>query len=90
MEKSRIMLIACSSRDSHTLAAGENNTLWAWGDSKFGKLGIPEKGACDLPVRIMTFTSGIMQVECGMQFSVVLTKDGKVYTWLVKLVNEPN
>lgn len=76
-----MLYVACGSRDAHTIAASENNVLWAWGDSKFGKLGLPEKKPCTTPVQVMTFNSGIVQLECGMQFSVVLTKDGKVYTW---------
>ncbi len=86
LEKMRMMLVASSSRDSHTVAAAENNTLWAWGDGKYGKLGMAseKRESCDTPVRIITFSSGVVQLECGMQFTVVLTKDGKVHTWLVK------
>ena len=77
-----MQFVACSSRDAHTLAAGENNSLWGWGDNSFGKLGVAQdKEMCDVPVKIMTFSSGIVQLECGMQFSAVLTKDGKVFTW---------
>ena len=83
LEKVRIVCIACSSRDSHTLAAGDNNSLWAWGDNKYGKLGVKDKGSSDVPIQIMMFPSGISQIECGMHFSILLTKDGNVYSWYV-------
>ena len=77
-----MVCVACSSRDSHTLAAGDNNTLWAWGDSKYGKLGVSEKSVpLETPVQVTSFNSAIVQLECGMHFSVLLTKDGQVYTW---------
>lgn len=80
-----MLYVACGSRDAHTIAASENNVLWAWGDAKFGKLGIPDKKTgcvtVTTPVQVMAFNSGIVQLECGMQFSVVLTKDGKIHTW---------
>jgi len=84
LEKVRVVCIACSSRDSHTLAAGDNNSLWAWGDNKHGKLGVKDKGSSDVPIQIMMFPSGIAQIECGMHFSILLTKDGKVYSWYVQ------
>jgi len=83
LESHRIMLVACGSRDAHTLAASESGLLFVWGDSSFGKLG--QKGLvghCLLPVKVNDFRKeGIAHLECGMQFSVLLTKSGKIYTW---------
>jgi E3 ubiquitin-protein ligase HERC2 len=81
LEKVRVTCVACSSREAHTLAAGDNNTLWSWGDGSFGKLGVKDKEYSDVPLLINTFSSPVIQIECGMHFSVALTKDGKVYTW---------
>ena len=75
--------VACGSRDAHTLATTENGQLWGWGDGTHGKLGTAggDDGSVS-PVLIKDFGGeSIAQLECGMHFSVLLTKDGKVYTW---------
>lgn len=82
LEKYRVSLVACGCRDAHTLAATENGYLWAWGDGSFGKLGDGAEGGTSVPKKIEDLSgAGIAQLECGAQFSVLLTKDGKVYTW---------
>lgn len=75
------MCVACSSRDAHTLAAGDNNSLWAWGSGSYGKLGTKDQISSNIPVMVTSLSSNIVQIECGMNFSVLLTKEGKVYTW---------
>ena len=82
LEKHRVMLVACGSRDAQTLAAIENGQLWAWGDGSYGKLGTNNTVSSATPVLVKDFgKEGIVQLECGTQFSILLTKDGKVYTW---------
>ena len=79
-----MVYIACGSRDAQTLAAMENSQLWGWGDGGHGKLGRGDLQGSVSPVLIKDFgKEGIAQVECGAQFSVLLTKNGKVYTWYV-------
>ncbi len=75
--------VACGSRDAQTLAATENGSLWSWGDGSYGKLGKGELKGSKSPSMVKNFTleGGISQLECGSQFSVLLTKEGKVYTW---------
>lgn len=76
------MYVACGSRDAQTLAAIENGQLWAWGDGSYGKLGKKDLKMSLVPVLVQDFEKdGIAQLECGTQFSVLLTKSGKVYTW---------
>lgn len=79
-----MMYVACGSRDAQTLAATENGHLYTWGDGNFGKLGQKELMSGSVtPVKVNDFgMEGIAQLECGIQFSVLLTKSGKVYTWL--------
>lgn len=79
-----VMYVACGSRDAQTLAAVENGQLWAWGDGSYGKLGKKDLKESLTPVLVEDFgEDGIAQLECGTQFSVLLTKSGKVYTWCV-------
>ena len=74
--------VACGCRDAQTLAATEDGTLWSWGDGSFGKLGRGDVASSNVPEKVMEVGSvGVAQLECGAQFSVMLTKDGKVYTW---------
>ena len=82
LEAQRVLYVACGSRDAQTLAAVENGQLWGWGDGSFGKLGKKELKGSLSPVLIKDFgKDGIVQLECGSHFSVLLTKTGKVYTW---------
>lgn len=82
LEAHRVMYVACGSRDAQTLAAAENGQLWAWGDGSYGKLGRKELSGSTSPVLVKDFgKDGIAQLECGTQFSVLLTKTGQVYIW---------
>ena len=84
LEKLRVVYVACGSRDAQTLAATENGQLWAWGDGSHGKLGRVDLVSSVSPVLVKDFgKEGIAQIECGAQFSILLTKSGKVYTWYV-------
>ena len=77
------MNISCGMRAPHTLAATENGIVWSWGDGSFGKLGTDSTASTNIPLKVMDFENhqGVAQLECGTQFSVLLTKDGKVFTW---------
>ncbi len=77
------MYVACGNRDAQTLVATENGQLWGWGDGSYGKLGWSDDASGSVsPVLVRDFgKEGIVQLECGTHFSVLLTKDGKVYTW---------
>lgn len=82
LETQRVLYVACGSRDAQMLAAVENGQLWAWGDGSYGKLGIKDVKMSLTPMLVKDFgTEGIAQLECGTQFSVLLTKSGMVYTW---------
>ena len=82
LEKLRVTCVACGSRDAHTLVATENGQLWAWGDGSYGKLGKGTNDSSNAPILVGDYSaSGIAQLECGAQFSVMLGKDGKVFTW---------
>ncbi len=55
-------------------------SVWSWGDGGFGKLGHGSNETSKVP-RIIQELRGVAKIKCGTQFSVALTKDGKVYTW---------
>ena len=54
--------------------------MWAWGDGGLGKLGVGTYDTLKSP-RVVPDLKGVVMVKCGTQFSVALTREGKVYTW---------
>ncbi|KAK5650580.1 hypothetical protein RI129_001609 [Pyrocoelia pectoralis] len=78
----RIVQVACGSRDAQTLALSDEGLVFSWGDGDFGKLGRGGSEGCNIPHNIERLNSlGVVQVECGAQFSLALTKHGEVWTW---------
>ncbi|KPJ06671.1 putative E3 ubiquitin-protein ligase HERC2 [Papilio machaon] len=78
----RVVQVACGSRDAQTLALTMCGKVFSWGDGDFGKLGRGGSEGCAVPMNIERLnTLGVIQVECGAQFSLALTRDGEVWTW---------
>ncbi|XP_051786021.1 probable E3 ubiquitin-protein ligase HERC1 isoform X2 [Erpetoichthys calabaricus] len=68
---------------NHTLVVtSDGTTVWSFGDGDYGKLGI---GPCTVkcyPQKVEQLCNkSVKKVACGTQISVVLTKDGHVYTF---------
>ncbi|XP_065100040.1 probable E3 ubiquitin-protein ligase HERC1 isoform X2 [Paramisgurnus dabryanus] len=68
---------------NHTLVLSSDGlNVWAFGDGDYGKLGI---GPCTVkcyPQKVEALCNkGIKKIGCGTHFSVVLAKDGHVYTF---------
>ena len=68
---------------NHTLCASSDGTrVWSFGDGDYGKLGLGNTAGRSSPTEIEALRGiGVKSVLAGTQFSVVLTKDGKVYTF---------
>lgn len=81
LENHKIGYVACSL--NHTLCVSSDGlTVWAFGDGDYGKLGQGNCAARSLPTKIdLLQGQNIKKVCCGAQFSVALTKDGKIFTW---------
>ncbi|XP_015113813.1 E3 ubiquitin-protein ligase HERC2 [Diachasma alloeum] len=78
----RVVQIACGSKDAQTLALTEDGSVYSWGDGDFGKLGRGGSGGCYTPLLVDRLNNlGVVQIECGAQFSLALTKYGEVWTW---------
>ncbi|CAH2243797.1 jg12710 [Pararge aegeria aegeria] len=78
----RVVQVACGSRDAQTLALTACGKVFSWGDGDFGKLGRGGSDGCAVPMNVERLnTLGVIQVECGAQFSLALTRDGEVWTW---------
>ena len=60
----------------------DGNTLFAFGDGDYGKLGLGNTAAKSVPTKVETLCGvGIKKIACGTQYTVALTKDGAVFTW---------
>ncbi|KAG1662456.1 E3 ubiquitin-protein ligase HERC2 [Nymphon striatum] len=78
----RVVQVACGSRDAQTLALTDTGMVFSWGDGDFGKLGRGGSEGCNVPHNIERLNGlNVIQIECGAQFSVALTKAGQVWTW---------
>ena len=62
--------------------SADGNTVWSFGDGDYGKLGHGNTTRVLNPTKIEALQGQNMKkVLCGAQFSVALTKDGKVFMW---------
>jgi len=78
----RVVQVACGSRDAQTMALTTDGCVYSWGDGDFGKLGRGGSDGCYTPLLVDRLNGlGVIQVECGAQFSLALTKYGEVWTW---------
>lgn len=78
----RVIQVACGSRDAQTLALTDGGLVYSWGDGDFGKLGRGGSEGCSIPHAVERLSGqGVIQIECGAQFSLALTKSGQVWTW---------
>ncbi|KAI8508669.1 E3 ubiquitin-protein ligase herc2, partial [Branchiostoma belcheri] len=78
----RVIQVACGSRDAQTLALTDEGNVYSWGDGDFGKLGRGGSEGCNQPHPVERLGGqGVIQIECGAQFSLALTKAGQVWTW---------
>lgn len=78
----QVIKVACGSGDPHTLCVTSDGKVYSWGWGDFGKLGRGGFDACKVPKLIEKLQNvEIVDVYCGDQFSLALSKDGKLYSW---------
>ncbi|MDR3219378.1 MAG: hypothetical protein LBU22_10480 [Dysgonamonadaceae bacterium] len=91
------MVLAQRTRDIsagyiHALSVNKDGTLWAWGDGAYGKTATSSTTSSGIdyvfPVRINSLDAllkptndTIIRVEAGFENSLVLTQQGKVYSF---------
>ena len=69
---------------NHNLALKEDGTVWAWGDSEYGQLGIgfSDPGVhANAPVKVASLGTGVKAVAAGRDFGLALMKNGTVRSW---------
>jgi len=63
------------------LKTTENGDIYLWGDNQDNVLGIGDVNSC-VPQLITNFPSrDAIDVQCGFRHTMVLTEDGKVFSW---------
>ncbi|XP_056876992.1 probable E3 ubiquitin-protein ligase HERC1 isoform X3 [Takifugu flavidus] len=81
LEGYQIGQVACGL--NHTLVVSADGMMvWAFGDGDYGKLGLGNSTAKSSPQKVDILCGiNIKKVACGTQFSVALTKDGRIFTF---------
>lgn len=86
----RVGQVACGL--NHTVCCStDGNTVWAFGDGDYGKLGLGNSTSKSTPQKVETMCGvGVKKVCCGTQFTVFLTREGCVYTCgMDRLIGQP-
>ena len=74
-------VVSISAGTEHALAARDDGTVWGWGRNYYGSLAQPADNTLHpVPVRIPGL-SDVVAVAAGSQFSLALTRDGRVLSW---------
>ncbi len=76
-------IVAISAGRTHALALDSKGLLWTWGSGNYGTLS-DANGGGNLPLgraERISALSGIVQIATGLNYSVALGADGKVWTW---------
>uniref|UniRef100_T1JES7 HECT-type E3 ubiquitin transferase n=1 Tax=Strigamia maritima TaxID=126957 RepID=T1JES7_STRMM len=90
LEGYSIGFVACGL--NHTVCVStDGNIVWSFGDGDYGKLGLGNLTSKSTPQKIESLTGlNVKKVCCGTQFTVVLTRDGRVFTFgLDRLIGQP-
>lgn len=78
---------------NHTVCVlSDGQVVWSFGDGDYGKLGLGHINTKAVPIKVDTLSGmGIKKVQCGTQFTVFLTTDGRVLTCGIdRLIGRPD
>lgn len=82
LSEQHIVRVACGSGDAHTLCVTNQGKVYSWGDGDYGKLGRGGSDGSKIPKLVDKLQDVVVdEVYCGTQFSLALSRDGKVYSW---------
>lgn len=71
-----------ASGQHHTIVLKGGGTVLAWGDNKYGQLGVDPADASSIFVpHEVFFDESLESVHAGWTHSAALTKDGEIYIW---------
>lgn len=78
-------IVSITSGGYHNLVLADDNKLYSWGNNYYGQLGNGGNVNSNLPVAVNDasdlFSNTIYSISAGLYHSVVLTSNGKLYSW---------
>jgi alpha-tubulin suppressor-like RCC1 family protein len=69
-----------SSGTSHSLAIKKDGSLWAWGNNRFGGLGLGDTTRRFVPTHVGAESDWAM-ISAGYSWSLAIKKDGSLWAW---------
>lgn len=81
-----VFIVEISCGTHHTVVRAANGILYAWGDNRYGQLGVgtTECGDSNHPIKVDLTdcpTPKISTLSCGSSHSLAITSDGAVISW---------
>lgn len=73
--------VALSAGFDHTLALLNDGTVMAWGDNRFGQLGLSSSKSSINAPKPITSLPEVAAIATGFRHSLALSADGEVYAW---------
>ena len=74
-------IAAISSGAQHTLALKNDSSVWAWGRSEYGQVGIGGWTTLDEPTPCNGMGDSVVAIAAGSFHSLALKSDGTVWAW---------
>jgi len=79
-EDEKIILVAAGCNTNYGLTS--QGDLYAWGDNKYGQLGLGHERDCATPQKVTALENKkIVAIAVGAEFILALSNDNKVYAW---------
>jgi alpha-tubulin suppressor-like RCC1 family protein len=79
LENDKVEVLA--SGVSYSCVLTEKGGVKCWGDNRFGQLGDGTKERRPVPVDVLGLTSGVIQLEVGLEHNCALLESGEVKCW---------
>jgi len=78
----RYFVVGVAAGRWHNLALVQDRSVYAWGDNKFGQLGLDHFDTQGLPSKVNTlYERFVCSVHCGSWHSAAITESGKIFLW---------
>ena len=78
----RFFVISVAAGRWHNLALVNDRSVWAWGDNKFGQLGLDHFETRGIPQKIVSLDGRCTcSIHCGSWHSATISESGKMFIW---------
>ena len=79
-------IIKVAAGERFSLAVKEDGSLWAWGQNRYGQLGIHSDNDHTVPYQVhgpgnVGYLTDVVDVAAGTEHTLALKRDGTVYAW---------